>query len=170
VVFDYETKSSYSFRVRTTDSGGGTFEKVFAIAVTNVSDSPADYKVDWLAENGLQAGLSWDSDPNNVGYTLATAYAFGLSPIVRSGAPVTLVSSPAGSVKVVYLQRDISSGVTYAVKTGTDLSVGLNGTVTPVVSAVQPSPGKSGYTQYEATYTPSAPATKGFAKVQAIVP
>jgi hypothetical protein len=170
VAFDFETKSSYSIRLQTKDSANNTFEKVFTITVTNVTDSSADYKADWLAANGLSAGSDWNSDPNNVGYSLATAYAFGLSPIVRSGAPVTLVSSPAGSVKVVYLQRDISSGVTYAVKTGTDLSVGLNGTVTPVVSAVQPSPGKSGYTQYEATYTPSAPATKGFAKVQAIVP
>jgi hypothetical protein len=170
VVFDFETPpTSYSIRVRTTDSANNTFENVFTITVTNVTDSPAEYKADWLAANGLSANSSWNSDPSNVGYSLATAYAFGLSPIVRSGVPVTLVSSPAGSVKVVFLQRDSSSGVTYTVKTGTDLSEGLNGTVTPVVSAVQPSPGKSGYTQYEATYTPS-PATKGFVKVQAIVP
>ena len=53
---------------------------------------------------------------------------------------------------------------------GTDLAAGFNGTVTPQVSANQPVPGKSGYTQYEATYTPPAPATKGFLKVQAFVP
>ena len=170
VDFNFEARSSYSIRVRTTDSVGGTFEKVLEITVTNVTDSPAEYKADWLAANGLPAGSSWNSDPNNVGYSLATAYAFGLSPIVRSGAPVTLVSSSAGSVKVVYLQRDISSGVTYAVKTGTDLSAGLNGSVTPTPSTVQPSPGKIGYTQYEATYTPAAPATKGFLQVQAFVP
>ena len=171
VAFNFEDKSSYSIRVRTTDSGGGTFEKVFAITVTNVSDSPADYKVDWLAANGLEAGLSWDSDPNNVGYSLATAYAFGLDPRVRSGSPITLVSSPTGSVKVVYLRRDISSGVTYAVKTGTDLAIGLNGNDAIInESASQPSPAITGYTRYEATYTPSAPATKGFVKVQAIVP
>ena len=170
VDFNFEALSSYSIRVRTTDSVGSTFEKVFEITVTNVTDSPAEYKADWLAANGLPAGSSWNSDPNNVGYSLATAYAFGLSPIVRSGVPVTLVSSSAGSVKVVYLQRDISSGVTYAVKTGTDLSAGLNGSVTPTPSTVQPSPGKIGYTQYEATYTPAAPATKGFLKVQAFVP
>jgi len=169
VVFDYETKSSYSIRVRTTDSGGGTFEKVFAITVTNVSDSPADYKVDWLAANGLEAGLSWDSDPNNVGYTLATAYAFGLSPSVSGGAPVTNVSSPTGSLKIVYLQKD-SGGVTYTVMSGTDLADGLNGNVIPLPSTVQPSPRKLGYTQYEATYIPPDPATKAFMKVQAEVP
>jgi hypothetical protein len=116
----------------------------------------------------LPAGSSWNSDPNNVGYSLATAYAFGLSPSVNSGAPVALASSPAGSVKIVYLQREDISGVTYTVKSGTDLAAGLNGTVTPQVSANQPVPGKTGYTQYEASY--SSGVGKGFLKVQADVP
>jgi hypothetical protein len=167
--FDFETKSNYLIRVRTTDAVGATFEKEFTITVTNVTDSPAEYKADWLSANGLAADSDLNSDPNNVGYSLATAYAFGLDPRVRSGAPVTLVSSATGSVKVVYLQRD-NGGVTYAVKTGTDLAVGLNGSVTPTVSASQPSPAIPGYTRYEATYTPAAPATKGFVKVQANVP
>jgi len=166
---DYETKSNYSIRIRATDQGGLFVEVPFTITVTNVMDSPADYKADWLRMNGLAADSNLNSDPNNVGYSLATAYAFGLDPRVRSGAPVTLVSSAAGSVKVVYLQRD-NGGVTYAVKTGTDLAVGLNGSVNPIVSSSQPSPAIPGYTRYEATYTPAAPATKGFAKVQANVP
>ena len=172
VAFNFEDKSSYSIRVRTTDSGGGTFEKVFAITVTNVSDTVAEDQLNWLLESGLSPApnLNWNSDPNNVGYTISYAYAFGLSAIVNSGAPITIVSSPAGSVKIVYMQRNSISGIIYTVKSGTDLAAGLNGTVTPVVSAVQPSPGKLGYTQYEATYTPSAPATKGFLKVEAFVP
>jgi len=170
--FDFETKSSYSIRVRTTDSGGATFEKVLAITVTNVSDTVAEDRLNWLLESGLSPApnLNWNSDPNNVGYTISYAYAFGLSAIVNSGAPITIASSPAGSVKIVYMQRNSISGIIYTVKSGTDLAAGLNGTVTPVVSAVQPSPGKLGYTQYEATYTPSAPATKGFLKVEAFVP
>ncbi|MBI5774980.1 MAG: cadherin domain-containing protein [Verrucomicrobia bacterium] len=39
-VFDYEAKSSYSIRVRATDSGGLFFEKQFTIAVTDVADTP----------------------------------------------------------------------------------------------------------------------------------
>jgi hypothetical protein len=167
--FDFEAKSSYSIRVQTTDSSGASFEKVFTITVNNVIDSPSDYKADWLRANSLAADSNWNTDPNSVGYSLATAYAFGLSPTVRSGAPVTLVSSPAGSVKIVYLQKE-NSGVTYSVKSGTDLAIGLNGTVTPSPSLVQPSPGKAGYTQYEATYTAPEPATKGFLKVEAFVP
>jgi ELWxxDGT repeat protein len=37
---DYETKNSYSIRIRTTDQGGLTFEKQFTIAITNVDDLP----------------------------------------------------------------------------------------------------------------------------------
>ena len=37
-VFDYETKSSYSVRIRTTDVGGLWFEKVLTIAVTDVAE------------------------------------------------------------------------------------------------------------------------------------
>jgi hypothetical protein len=38
--FNYEAKSSYSIRVRTTDSGGKSFEKKFTITIINVNDPP----------------------------------------------------------------------------------------------------------------------------------
>src|SRR5204863_10037583 len=41
-VFDFETKSSYSIRVQTTDGGSLTFEKVFTISVNNVNEAPTD--------------------------------------------------------------------------------------------------------------------------------
>ena len=37
--FDFETKSSYAIRVRSTDQGGLSFEKQFTITVTNVNDT-----------------------------------------------------------------------------------------------------------------------------------
>jgi hypothetical protein len=164
---DVGADNVYNLTVQVAD-GVLAATKDIAVTVTNVSDSPTDFKADWLAANGLPSGSSWNSDPNNVGYSLATAYAFGLSPSVNSGAPVALASSPAGSVKIVYLQREDISGVTYTVKSGTDLAAGLNGTVNPQVSANQPVPGKPGYTQYEASY--SSGVGKGFLRVQAEVP
>jgi autotransporter-associated beta strand protein len=164
---DVGADNVYNLTVQVAD-GVLAATKDIAVTVTNVSDSPTDYKANWLAANGLPSGSSWNSDPNNVGYSLATAYAFGLSSSVNSGAPVALASSPAGSVKIVYFQREDTSGVTYTVKSGTDLAAGLNGTVTPQVSANQPVPGKPGYTQYEASY--SSGVGKGFLKVQAEVP
>ncbi len=40
-VFDYETKSSYSIRVRSTDQGGFFVEKSFTISVRDVPENPA---------------------------------------------------------------------------------------------------------------------------------
>lgn len=39
-VFDFEAKNSYSIRVRTTDSYGGTFEKQFTITINDVNEAP----------------------------------------------------------------------------------------------------------------------------------
>jgi hypothetical protein len=52
-VFDFETKSSYSIRIRVTDGGGLTFEEQFTITVTNVDESPTDLDLSpsTLAEN-----------------------------------------------------------------------------------------------------------------------
>jgi gliding motility-associated-like protein len=52
-VFDFETKSSYSVRVRVTDAAGLSFEKVFTISVTDVNDAPTNISlsVSTVAEN-----------------------------------------------------------------------------------------------------------------------
>ena len=39
-VFDYETKNSYSIRIKTDDGNSGTYEEVFVIAVTDANDAP----------------------------------------------------------------------------------------------------------------------------------
>ena len=39
-VFDYETKSSYSIRIRSTDQGELYFEKSFVITILDVNDPP----------------------------------------------------------------------------------------------------------------------------------
>ena len=39
-IFDYETKNSYTLRVRTTDSGGLFFEQTFTISITDVNETP----------------------------------------------------------------------------------------------------------------------------------
>jgi hypothetical protein len=41
-VFDFETKSSYSIRVQTTDQNGSFFEKAIVITVNDVAGDPAD--------------------------------------------------------------------------------------------------------------------------------
>ena len=40
--FDFETKNSYSVRVKTTDKSGLSYEKPFTITVTDVNEAPTD--------------------------------------------------------------------------------------------------------------------------------
>jgi len=37
-VFDYDVKNSYSIRIRSTDSGAQTTDKIFVIAINNVTE------------------------------------------------------------------------------------------------------------------------------------
>jgi len=66
---NFEVKSSYSIRLRTTDSGTGglTFDKVFTITVNNLNDAPTDIALTAtsIAENmasGSTVGLISGSD------------------------------------------------------------------------------------------------------------
>ena len=79
-VFDFETKSSYSVRVRVTDAGGLTFEKVFTINVTDVNEAPTALALSntSVLENaasgtavGTLAGTDADAGDSHT-YTLVT--------------------------------------------------------------------------------------------------
>jgi LPXTG-site transpeptidase (sortase) family protein len=57
-IFDYETKQSYSIRVRSTDPGNLYVEKEFTISVTNVNEAPTNIGLDSLSVNEEQpAGI-----------------------------------------------------------------------------------------------------------------
>ena len=71
---------------------------------------------------------------------------------------------PAAGGKITYLQR---SGVTYVVRSATNLAVTFSGTVTPVKTNPQPSGLPAGYEQYEAMMPAG---DRGFLKVEATVP
>jgi len=118
----------------------------------------------WMAGYGFSGSTALGSaDPDGDGWSNAQEYAFGLVPNVAGGALVKIESSGSGP-KITYLQR---SGVTYTVKSASDLPAGFAGTVTPSKSDPQPTSLPSGYEQYEATLTTG---TKGFIKVEATVP
>ena len=55
--FDYETKNSYSVRVRSTDQGGMTTDAVFTISVTNVNEPPATVTLSGFAAAGLMLDM-----------------------------------------------------------------------------------------------------------------
>src|SRR5262249_18416261 len=67
--FDFETKSSYTVRIRSTDSGGQFFEKAFTISVTNVNEPPVALSLFGASvpENqpiGTAVGLFSTADPD----------------------------------------------------------------------------------------------------------
>ena len=68
--FDYETKSSYSVRIRVTD-GELNYEEVFTITVTDVDDTAPTAPADLLFSNvtGTGVTLAWTPSTDNVGVT-----------------------------------------------------------------------------------------------------
>ncbi len=69
--FDYETKSSYSIRVRITDSASHTFEQAFIITVMNVNEAPTNLYLSnaTVLENqppGLTVGTLTTTDPDTL--------------------------------------------------------------------------------------------------------
>jgi hypothetical protein len=78
--FDFETKSSYSIRVRSTDNGGEWTESQFIITVSDVDDTPSDITLSAtsIAENqpaGTAVGIFTTTDQdagNTFTYTLVS--------------------------------------------------------------------------------------------------
>ncbi len=73
--FDFETKSSYGIRVRSTDGGGSTIERAVTVTVTNVNEAPTDIALSGstIAENqpiATTVGTLSGTDPDT-GQTLA---------------------------------------------------------------------------------------------------
>jgi hypothetical protein len=68
-VFDFETKSSYSIRVKSTDAGGLTFEKAFTITVTNL--------VEALSIGSLNASTSSATTGQTIVFTATATSADG---------------------------------------------------------------------------------------------
>ncbi|RLS73949.1 MAG: hypothetical protein DWH99_02165, partial [Planctomycetota bacterium] len=77
---DFETKSSYTVRIRTTDQGGLFFEKAFTITVTEANEAPTDITLSStsIAENApanIAVGTLSTIDPNagdTLTYTLVS--------------------------------------------------------------------------------------------------
>jgi gliding motility-associated-like protein len=113
-VFDFESKSSYAVRVRTTDAGGLSFDRELTISVTNVNEAPSDIALtansvaENVAANSTIGSLSTtDVDAGNTfTYTLVAGAgdtdnaAFNIS-----GSSLRITASPNFETKSSYTVR-----------------------------------------------------------------
>jgi len=95
--FDYEGKSSYSIRVRSTDQGGLWTEKEFIVTVTDVNEAPTDIALSnsTVAENqpsGTVVGTLSGTDPDvgqsaTLDFTLVDGFGdngrFSIDPVTK---------------------------------------------------------------------------------------
>jgi len=111
---DFETKSSYTVRVRSTDQGSLSMEKVFTITVNNVNEAPTDINLSATAINenvaaNAPVGTFTTADvdaANTFTYTLVSgAGSTDNGAFSISGTSLRLTSSPDFETKSSYSVR-----------------------------------------------------------------
>jgi hypothetical protein len=111
---DFETKSSYAIRVRTTDQGGLFFEKQFTVTINNLNEAPTDISLsasaidENVAANSTVGALSsTDADAANT-FTYALVAGTGSTDNASfniSGSNLRITSSPDFETKSSYAIR-----------------------------------------------------------------
>ena len=111
---DFETKSAYAIRVRSTDQGGLFVENPFTVTITNVNETPTALALSAtsVAENvagGTTVGTFTTTDPdsaNTFTYSLVTGTGSAdNSAFTISGAALTINASPDFETKSTYAIR-----------------------------------------------------------------
>ena len=117
-VFDFEAKSGYSVKVRTTDSGGLFFERTFGITVNNL-DEVTIYE-NWVGSvNWGTASLSErakGSDPDGDGLSNELEWLLGYSPVARNPSlkflqSVANMSDGGKTVRIAYPKASPESSI-----------------------------------------------------------
>ncbi|MFO1001424.1 MAG: fibrinogen-like YCDxxxxGGGW domain-containing protein [Planctomycetaceae bacterium] len=163
-VFDFETKSTYSIRVRSTDAGGLSFERTFTITVTNVEEDVtapvSSISVLPSSSSSLSIPISvTGSDPgaNSSGikeYDLyySTGGAFIKFATVLAASPTTTFT---GSANTTYwfrsLGRDNAGNV--ETKTTSDTYTRIGDVVAPATQVTSAVPNSSGLFNVQMTGT-----------------
>jgi gliding motility-associated-like protein len=134
--FDFETKSSYSIRVRSTDVGGLFFEKTFTIAVNNVNEAPIASNDNVTTNEDTPADITVlgnDSDVDNAidpaTITIVTPPTNGTTSIKPTTGVITYMPNLnySGSDSFTYTVNDVSGA--------TSNTATVNITITPVNDA-----------------------------------
>ena len=98
-VFDYETKNSYTVRVRVTDVGGLTFEKALTVTIGNINEPPIyigygfNCPVNTAVSVLVSKIIAKTSDPEGTARTVTSVDAVSLQ-----GGTVALLSGPPKTI------------------------------------------------------------------------
>ncbi|SFM64869.1 Por secretion system C-terminal sorting domain-containing protein [Flavobacterium succinicans] len=120
---DFETKSSYSVRIRTTDQGGLTFEKVFTITVNNVNEAPTDVA---LSANTINENVSANSAVGTLSSTDADASnTFTYTLVAGTGDTDNTAFTITGNSMTINASPDFETKSSYSVRIRTTDQGGL---------------------------------------------
>ncbi|MBD2551600.1 hypothetical protein H6G65_18890, partial [Microcystis elabens FACHB-917] len=115
---DFETKNSYSIRVRTTDQGGLSFEKALTLTVNNVNEAPTDLALSGsgtVNENSgpaLVLGSLSTIDPDSP----TTPQTFAYSLVSGSGDGDNAAFSVIGELLVLNAPADFETKSSYSLR------------------------------------------------------
>ena len=137
---DYETKSSYSVRVRTTDQGGLTYEKTLTIGVNNLNDAPilvnnAAIPVNQGSVVTITSALLQTTDQDNTAaqltYTLTTLPSAGTLKLNGNALTVggKFTQDDINNSRVTYLQNGSNS-------TSDNFGFTISDTISPTIIRV----------------------------------
>jgi Ca2+-binding RTX toxin-like protein len=123
-VFDFETKNSYSVRLRTTDQDGLSFERQLTIGVNNVNETPTNLTLSnsTVAENqviGTVVGNLSTTDPD-------TANTFTYSLVTGDGATDNSLFTISGNQLRTNSVFDFETKNSYSVRLRTTDQSGLS--------------------------------------------
>jgi uncharacterized repeat protein (TIGR01451 family) len=120
---DFETKNSYSIRVKTTDQGGLSFEKTLTIVVNNVNETPTDLALSATTVNENVApntviGTFSSTDPD-------TGNSFTYSLIAGTGNTDNTAFSIVGNQLQINNSPDFETKNSYSIRVKTTDQGGL---------------------------------------------
>lgn len=150
--FNFEAKSSYSIRVRTTDSANNTFEKVFTITVTNVDEG--------TTFAGWSGGATLDA-------TNLAKYAIGgASSLTANDGQASTVGGDATTLTLTAIVRTDDNTVTITGEASSDLGSGWSSTGVTVSDAASQAGVPQGCTRKVFSVTRGSDAKK-FIRIKA---
>ena len=120
---DFEIKSSYAIRVRTTDQGGLFFEKQFTVTINNLNEAPTDIS---LSASSINENVAANSTVGTLSSTDAdTANTFTYTLVAGTGSTDNASFNISGSNLRITSSPDFETKSSYAIRVRTTDQGGL---------------------------------------------